>query len=58
MLGGGYYTTELSIGFVFLHSNTVPRTNNNGRIFVNYLIIYFRKPSSTVFNLIFQNFNN
>jgi hypothetical protein len=37
---GGYYTTELSIGFVFLHSNTVPRTNNNGRFFVKYLVIY------------------
>jgi hypothetical protein len=37
--GGGYYTTELSIGFVFLHSNSVPRTNNNGRFFVKYLFI-------------------
>jgi hypothetical protein len=53
-----YYTTELWIGFVFLHSNTVPRTNNNGSFFVKYLFIYFSKPSSTVFHLIFQNFNN
>jgi hypothetical protein len=35
----GYYTTEFSIGFVFLHSNTVLRTNNNGHFFVKYLFI-------------------
>jgi hypothetical protein len=52
-----YYTTEFSIGFVFLHSNTVPRTNNNVA-FLCQIFICFRKPSSTVSNLNFQIFNN
>jgi len=50
-----YYTTESSIGFVFLHSNTVPRTNNNVALLCQ-IFISFRKPSSTVLNSILNPF--